>query len=448
MMRKQEQLLHYVWKHRLLPAGGLTTTDGQQVEIIDPGLYNRRDSGPDFFNAKIKLDGTLWVGNVEIHQRAGDWYAHGHQHDDAYDNVILHVCGIIDTDVVTKAGKRLAQLQVTVPEEVTRNYERLLAEDRYPPCYQIIPELSPLMLHSWMSALQTERLEQKTEAIRHRAEQANGSWEQAFFVTLARNFGFGVNGDAFEAWAGAVPLDACAHHRDNLFQIEAIFFGQAGMLSPDALPRQHREAAQADEYYQRLSAEYRYLAHKFSMKPMDFKLWRYLRLRPQNFPNIRISQLANLYCSRRAGLRNLMECETVEEAKKMLATQVSDYWQTHYTFGAESRKSEKRLSAASLDLLMVNSIVPMLFAYGRHTRKDHLCDRAFDFLEQLKAEHNHIVSLWRECGLTVSNAGDSQALIQLRREYCERKDCLRCRIGYEFISSKHKNAAVALLSEK
>ena len=447
-MNYNESLLHYVWKHRLLPASGLTTTDGQQMEIIDPGLHNRRNSGPDFFNAKVKIDGMLWVGNIEIHKKASDWFAHGHQLDPAYDNTVLHVCAVVDAEAVTSSGKTLPQLQIDVPADVLKGYEQLLREDRYPPCYLIIPELSPLKLHSWMSALQTERLEQKTEAIRRRAEQADGSWEQAFFVTLARNFGFGINGDAFETWAQAVPLDACAHHRDDPFQIEAIFFGQAGMLSPEALPPRHREAALADEYFQKLSAEYRYLAHKFSMKPMNFELWRYLRLRPQNFPGIRLSQLASLYCSRRAGLRNLMECETIEQAQQMLVTQVSDYWQTHYAFGAPSPKNTKRLSAASLDLVMVNTIVPMLFAYGRHTRKEELCDRAFHFLEQLKPERNHVVSMWCKCGMTVADAGDSQALIQLKSQYCDRKDCLRCRIGYEFIASNHKNPAVALLSER
>ena len=168
---------------------------------------------------------------------------------------------------------------------------------------------------------------------------------------------------------------------------------------------------------------------------MDFKLWRFLRLRPQNFPHIRIAQLANLYFSRRAGLSQLMACRTAEEMKQALATEVTPYWQTHYSFGSSSRKNEKRLSAASLNLLMINTAIPMLFAYGRHRSKEELCDRAFDFLEQLKAEKNHIISMWQECGLEVENAGDSQALIQLKREYCDRKDCLRCRIGYEYLTS-------------
>ena len=225
-----EQLLHYCWKHKLFPLEPLKTTDGQDVEVIDPGLYNRRNSGPDFFNSKLRINGTLWVGNVEIHQKASDWYLHGHDRDAAYNNVVLHVCGVVDTDVRTADGKFLPQMVLQVPLQVSSHYEELLKTDEYPPCYQIIPSLTPLMVHSWMSALQTERLEQKTEAIRLRVERRNGSWEDGYFMTLARNYGFGINGDAFEAWAAAIPLQAVGHHRDDLFQVEAFFMGQAGLL--------------------------------------------------------------------------------------------------------------------------------------------------------------------------------------------------------------------------
>ena len=215
-----EALLHYCWKHRLLPMGELRTTDGEVVEVIDPGLHNRH-AGPDFFNAKVKIDGTLWVGNVEIHDRASDWYRHGHDHDAAYDNVVLHVCEKADVVVKTSKDRTPPQIEVSVPAYVADNYQWLLEEDQYPPCYRIIPNLSRLKVHSWLSALQTERLEQKTEAIVRRVKQCDGSWEAGYFVTLARNYGFGVNGDAFEAWAMSIPLHAVDHHRDDLFQIEA-----------------------------------------------------------------------------------------------------------------------------------------------------------------------------------------------------------------------------------
>ena len=427
-----EQLLHYTWKHRLWPAGTMLTTDGSEVEVIDPGLHNR-NQGPDFFNAKVKIGGRLWVGNVEIHDRTTDWYRHGHDRDTAYDNVVLHVVGTADGEVHTTTGQPIPQLQLSVPPRVADHYQQLMQTDQYPPCYAIIPSLSQLMVHSWLSALQTERLEQKTQAIARRAERLNGSWEDAFFVTLARNYGFGINGDAFEAWAGNVPLTAVGKHRDDLFQIEAIFMGQAGLLDEASIPPRHRNEALADGYFERLRNEYQYLSHKFSLTPIDRKLWRFLRLRPQNFPHIRISQLANLYYERRTSLSALADCTTLERLQEQMQTRVTPYWQTHYTFGPASARSEKQLSAASLSLLVINTCIPMLFAYGRHTSDERLCDRAFDFLEQLKAEQNHIVRMWRDCGLEVKTAADSQALIQLKREYCDRRDCLRCRFGYEYL---------------
>ncbi|UKK50949.1 DUF2851 family protein [Prevotella sp. E13-17] len=430
-----ERLLHYTWKHKLLPLKELRTTDGRLVEVIDVGLHNHH-AGPDFFNAKVKIDDTLWVGNVEIHQRSSDWYLHGHDHDAHYNNVVLHVVAEADREVQTESGLWLPQLVITVPESVVTGYRQLLATDMYPPCYRIIPDLSRLTVHSWMAALQTERLEQKTQAIAQRVEHCNGSWEDAYFTTLARNFGFGINGEAFEQWAQYVPLNAVGKHRDDLFQIEAIFMGQAGLLSLDTIPTRYHETALQEGYFDKLKNEYTYLAHKFSLTPMNPSAWRFLRLRPQNFPHVRISQLANLYYERRAGLSALLECESVEQLRQLLATHVTPYWETHYTFGSESTKSAKHVSVSSMNLLIINTAVPMLFAVGRHRQKEELCDRAFDILEQLGAERNHIITMWKECGLEVTTAGESQALIQLKKEYCDRKDCLRCRIGFEYLKQK------------
>ena len=432
-----EQLLHYTWKHKLYPLKELTTNDGQRVEIVDPGLHNR-NAGPDFFNAKIRIGSTMWVGNVEIHDKSSDWYQHGHDKDSRYDNVVLHVAAELDTEVMKSNGEYVPQLQLSVPDDVLTHYDELQKTDEYPPCYKVIPHLSALIIHSWMAALQTERLEQKTEAIRKRAELCNGSWEDAYFVTLARNYGFGINGEVFEQWAYNIPLNAVAHHRDDLFQIEAIFMGQAGLLELDSIPEYYQKDALNDGYFAKLRNEYQYLAHKFSMKPIDFKLWRFLRLRPQNFPHIRISQLANLYYQQKAGLSQLIECETLDELKQVLKSQVTPYWETHYTFGSTSPKNEKHLSYGSINLLMINTAIPMLFAYGRHTTKEVLCDKAFDFLEQLKAENNHIIRMWQQVGLPVKSAGDSQALIQLKKEYCDKKECLRCRFGYEYLRRKEK----------
>ena len=427
-----EALLHYCWKHRLFPLRPLETTDHRSVEVIDPGLHNRH-AGPDFFNAKVRVDGTLWVGNVEIHDKSSDWFLHGHDHDAAYDNVVLHVCSVADCVVKTSNGLVPPQVLLEVPPYVAAHYNELITTDHYPPCYHIIPDLSRLTVHSWMSALQTERLEQKTEAIRQRVKLCEGSWEAGYFVTLARNYGFGVNGDAFEAWAKSIPQHTVDHHRDDLFQIEAIFMGQAGLLDPDSIPERYREAALTEGYFSRLRNEYLYLAHKFGQQPIAYKRWKFLRMRPQNFPHIRIAQLAHLFYERRASLSQLVECTTIAQLEHLFATNVTPYWETHYVFGSTSGKKEKKMSAPSINLLMINTAIPMLFAYGRYKGDDTLCDRAFDLLEQLKAENNHIVRMWRECGLPVENAGDSQALIQLKKQYCDRKDCLHCRIGYEYM---------------
>ncbi len=427
-----EKLLHYVWKHRMFPLSPLRTSCGEAVEVIDPGLANT-NAGPDFFNAKLKIGGTLWVGNVEIHDKSGDWYAHGHDNDPAYDNVVLHVARLVDVPVVTSGGRTVPQMQLEVPPPVLSNYKVLLSADRYPPCHKIVPSLSRMMMHGWTGCLQAERLERKTQDIMRRVELCGGSWEDALFVTMARNYGFGINGEAFEAWARAVPLSCAAHHRDDIFQIEALFMGQAGLLDPAALPPRYAGEAHREGYFDRLRTEYLYLAHKFSLRPIDPGLWRFLRLRPRNFPHIRISQLATLYCSRRSDLSRLAGCTTAEQLRTMLASHVTPYWETHYSFGNPCKRSPKAISGSSLDLLIINTAVPMLFAYGRHRRDESLCSRAVSLLEELKPEDNSIVRLWKECGMDVASAADSQALIQLKNEYCDRKECLRCRIGYEYL---------------
>ena len=430
-----EQLRHYVWKHKLFPLHELFTHNGQAVDVIDTGLHNT-DAGPDFFNAKIRIGDTLWVGNVEIHDRPDDWYLHGHEKDTAYDNVVLHVVGETGAPVFTKAGRELPQLVLPIPETIARNYRELIAEDRFPPCHRLIPSLSRLTLHSWMASLQAERLERKTADILQRLSQAGGDWEKTYFVTLARNFGFGINGEAFEQWAWNIPLSAAAHHRDHQQQIEALFMGQAGLLTPESVTEKHREATLTEEYFLQLKTEYAFLTRKFHLSPMSFKLWRFLRLRPQNFPYLRIAQLAALYCKHRTSLRKLLECTDVKALEQLFEIHVSPYWETHYSFGAAGTRQQKRLSAASLRLLLINTAIPTLFAYGRSTAQEALCVRAFDLLDGLQAENNHIVRMWKACGLTVKTAADSQALIQLKREYCEKKDCLRCRIGYEYLKRK------------
>ncbi len=433
-----EKLLYYIWKYKLLPLKPLQTTDGRSVEVLDPGTLNR-NAGPDFFNAKIKLDDTTWVGNVEIHLRSADWYTHGHHEDCHYNNVVLHVTALADRSVTTADGKELPQLVLEVPEYMKENYKELCHTTDYPRCHRIIPHIDRLTAHSWMNSLLYERLEQRAQTVTNRVEQLQGDWEQAYFITLARNFGFGVNGDAFETWAKHIPLQSVAHHRDNLFQIEALFMGQAGLLDIGTIPQKYHEEAIGDDYYPRLKREYDYLAHKFVLQPMDNSLWKFLRLRPQNFPHVRIAQLAQLYYNQTAGFSQLLEAQDIETLHAILNTHVTPYWESHYTFGCPSYKNAKTLTISSRNLIIINTVVPVLYAYGQTHGSDSHCERALQLLDSIKAENNYILRQWAECGIKVDSAADSQALIQLKKEYCDRNYCLHCRFGYELMKCKNNN---------
>lgn len=423
-----EQLLHYVWKHKIFPLTPLCTTTGEPVEVIDAGLPNT-NSGPDFFNAKLKINGTLWVGNVEIHTLASDWMRHAHHHDPAYDSVILHVAATIDCPVTDSHGRTVPQMQLPCPEHVLRHYEELCHAEIYPPCYSILSTLPRLTVHSWLSALQMERFEQKSRLINARLERFGHHWEDVFFITLARNFGFGLNGDAFEAWASRLPFRAIDKHRDNLFQVEAFFLGRAGLLE--------EAPADADDYYLKLQKEYRYLSHKFQLPaPMEAGQWRFLRLRPGNFPHVRLAQLACLYHKEQSLFSRVIEAETPEAVYKILATATSAYWEEHFIFNKPSARQKKQLGRSAQALIVINTVIPFLYAYGLHKADEVLCDRATRFLESLKAEDNHIIRHWSGAGLPVSTAADSQALLQLQKEYCDKKDCLRCRFGFEYLRQK------------
>lgn len=423
-----EQLLHYVWRHRLFPLRPLSTTDGLPLEVVDPGLPNT-DAGPDFFNAKVRVDGTLWVGNVEVHEHSSDWVRHGHDRDRAYDNVVLHVVGEADCKVCRSDGHPVNQLQLACPDDVRCRYEELRRADVFPPCRAVLSTLSPLKVHGWLSALQAERLSRKADAIGLRLQQNGNHWEDAFFVTLARNFGFGLNADAFEAWALRIPLRAVDKHRDSLFQIEALFFGLAGLLDNDP-------ACDADDYAASLQREFAYLRHKFSLpEPLPRDRWRFLRLRPSGFPHVRLAQLAWIYQHQEGLFSRAMEPDTLDEVRRLFLAGTSPYWDVHYHFGSTTAKRVKQLGAKAVDLVVLNTVIPFLYAYGRHRSEEHLCERAARFMDELKAEDNSIIRQWAAAGLPVRTAADSQALLQLKNAYCDRRDCLRCRFGYEYLKS-------------
>ena len=401
-----EKLLHYAWKHKILPLKALLTTDGREVEIIDPGMYNT-NQGPDFFNAKIKIDGTLWAGNVELHIKSSDWFRHGHDTDPAYNNIILHVAEDTDCEITTADGSRPPQLQLEIPARICQNYQELCQTDDYPRCHRVVPSIPPVKAHIWMDALLAERMKERAQKVQQRAKRLNGDWERATFVTLCRNFGFGLNGDTFERWAMMIPLQNIGKHRDNLLQIEAVFLGLAGLMD-DAT--QIKGAATAEIW----KREFAFLSHKFQLpEPMRDSDWQLLRSRPKNFPHIRIMQIAELYHGGGVQMSALTEAKDVKELHRLLAAGGT--------------------SANSRTLLIINTIVPLLYAYGTHRADQKMIQKATDLLEELPAEDNYILRQWKACGLNAENAADSQALIQLKREYCDRKDCLRCRFAYEFL---------------
>lgn len=417
-----EELLHYVWKHKIFPLKKLTTTTGLDLEVIDVGIHNI-DAGPDFFNAKVKINGITWVGNIEIHRKATDWYRHGHHKDKNYDSVILHVCSVIDTSVYRSNNELIPQLQLDIPDYVWANYKYLLKMEIIPACHNAIINSDKLIKHSFMSSLLFERIQQRTKQIEERLKRYNNNWEDSFFVTLSRNFGFGINGDAFENWANRLPMNIMAKHRDNIFQIESLFFGQAGMLSEN----------EGDEYYLKLKKEYQYLRSMFNKERIDVSVWKFLRLRPYNFPHVRIAQLAFLYHNRFGLFSSIIEADNIKKVREIFKGETSDYWTTHFSFKNQHYKQSKTMSQSAQNLIIINSVIPFLYAYGRHRACDFLCNRALAFLEELPPESNYIIKMWEQNGLIAENAGDSQALIQLKKEYCDQKKCLYCRFGYEYL---------------
>ncbi len=399
-----EKLLHFAWKHKILPLRPLLTTEGESVEVIDPGQANR-NQGADFFNAKVKIGQTVWAGYVEIHVKASDWFRHGHHEDARYNNVVLHVVQTADAQAVTQDGKALPTLQIDFPAHMLTRYQELCQTDDYPRCHRVVASIPSLKVHSWMEQLLAERLDGKSARILKRVKESRGDWEQAAFATLARNFGFGINGELLEEWAAHVPLAAAAKHRNNLLQVQALFLGTAGLIGHLG-PHDGCDAQKAE-------AEYAYLAHKFSLPAPPPFLWRYLRTRPYNFPHVRILQLAAIFHHGGAQLHALLEASDTALLQRCLQ-------------GAS-------LSVSAIRLIAINTVAPLLYAYGQAQGNDTLISRAMDLLESLPAENNYIIRQWSACGLEAGTAAHSQALIQLKREYCDRYDCLRCHFGYEYL---------------
>lgn len=419
-----EQLLHYIWKYRLYRPSGLTTTQGDTLEIIDPGLENT-DAGPDFFNAKIRINGTVWAGSVEIHQKASDWLAHGHSADKAYGNVILHVVETDDGTVFRQNGEAIPQLVLPIPEQVIDNMEWLLTRDSPVACLERLPAIDPVFRLQWMDALLAERLERKTDDILRWLDLYQKDWNEVFYILLCRNFGFGVNSDAFERLARSLPLKCILKQRPSASQVEALFLGQAGLLNDSTGNRHH--------YYRLLQQEYSFLRKKYGLEPLEPHIFRNLRLRPDATPHIKLVELAAIWIRHDTLFSSVLSARTPRELKDFFRVPASAFWDTHYNFLRPSPHRKKQLGENALNMLLINTVVPLMFAYGLYHRMDEHKARALRLLASIPPEQNSIISLFSQVGMKPRNAGDTQALIQLKRNYCEQKKCLYCRLGFQLL---------------
>lgn len=420
-----EKLMQYVWKHRLWRSEDMVTNTGKKVRVVDPGLLNT-DAGPDFFNAKIEIDGHMWVGNVEMHYRATDWKRHHHDSDKAYDSVILHVVAKDDAPVRRTNGELIPQLVLEVSPQFNADYASLVGATIEVPCATKIKQVPHLTIVEWVEGLAFERLHGKVERIHQLLDSFNGSWEDVCYVTLARNFGFGINNDAFERLARRTPLRLLGKHSDSVLQIEALLFGQAGML--DA------QKPGMDSYYNQLCTEYAFLSNKFQLTPMEKESWKLFRIRPQNFPYRRIAMLAQFIEGGFRMMNRILEAEGEKEMRSLFEVELSGYWSKHYTFGKPNERATATLSRSSTDIILINTVAPLLYAYGELTGNYEMTDKAIKLLEDLRAESNSIVSHFVAYGIDCPDALTSQALVQLKREYCDARKCIYCKIGHHLLS--------------
>jgi len=405
----KEDLLHFVWRTKRFDLFALKTTEGEPIQIQSFGEHNTH-SGPDFFNAKIKIGDTLWAGNVEMHLNSSDWNKHHHSNDRAYDNVILHVVLEEDEPIFRKSGERIPALELKkrISEKLSKTYLKLLHNEYWIPCQHHFFEVSEMKRNIWLDRLLVERLESKTNLIHQQLQQNKQHWEETFYQFLARNFGVKVNNDAFEQLARATPL-----------QIEAMLFGQAGMLEEEF----------EDDYPNRLKKEYHFLKTKYKLEPIDKVNWKFMRLRPANFPTIRIAQFAQLIFQSAHLFSKILEAKNAEALEKLFKIEPSEYWKTHYTFDNDSEEKPKRLGKTAIHLFIINTIAPFLFVYGTQKAETAFQDKALALLESLKPEKNSIINGWKELGVMPESAAQTQSLLQLKNEYCNKKRCLECSVG-------------------
>lgn len=421
-----EEFLHHIWKFKLFNQLDLTTTLGEKVEILKVGDHNF-DAGPDFFNARLKIGDTLWAGNIEVHINASDWKKHAHQTNKVYDNIILHVVYNEDAQVNRASNEIIPTIELKhkISDKQYQQYLNFKSNKDWIPCKNIITSVSSIIINSTIDRLLLERLQRKSETIINSLKLNNNNWEETFYQQLSKNFGFKINALPFELLSKSIPSNVLAKHKNSLLQIEAILFGQAGFLD------QHYQ----DKYPLQLQNEYTFLKQKFKLEAIDNNLWKFLRMRPVNFPTIRIAQLASLIYNSTHLFSKIIEIENYESIKKVLHVGVSEYWCSHYTFNKDSLVKTKHLGDDAINNIIINTVVPFLFTYGKQKNEEKYVDKALAFLEQVEGEKNTIIKEWNSLKMPVRNAYSTQALLQLKQEYCNKKKCLTCAIGNYLIKN-------------
>lgn len=423
-----EDFLHYVWKFRLFDRIDLQTEDGKTLEIFSTGVPNT-DAGPDFHNARIKIDETIWAGNIEVHLSASDWQKHGHTTDDAYNNVILHVVYNDDLPLVLTNGRKVPTLQLKdrIPAELYGRYHQMVfGNQTIIPCEASIGAIDQLIMNNWLTRVLVERLEKKSAAVITALSLNRGDWEETFYQFLAANFGFKTNALPFELLAKSLPQITLGKHKNNPMQVEALIFGQAGFL----------DAELKDYYPNKLKKEYDFLRKKYSLKPVENHLWKFMRLRPQNFPTIRLAQFAALIVNSAHLFSKILEIKDIDALRNLFASiKTNEYWDDHFRFDilSNSKSSPKIMGASSVDILLINTLALFLFSYGKHHQQQYYISRSLKLLENLPAEKNNITADFVNLGVKITNAFESQALLELKNNYCNYKKCLQCGVGNKIL---------------
>jgi hypothetical protein len=420
-----EDFLHFIWKYGHFERTGMIADTGEEIQVIALGEHNT-DAGPDFINARIKIGRTIWAGNVEIHLHSSDWNDHGHTADKAYDNVILHVVCRYDQSVKRSTGEVIPCVELRFNPALFENYRVLLHNQGGLPCRYKINKVDRFLFNLWLHSLVVERLQQKTEFITRLLDQLKNNWEEAFFIRLARTFGFGLNGEPFERLARSIPFLQLVRHRDDILKLEALLMGQAGFLD---------EAHLYADYYSNLRREYIHLKNKYGLRPIEKYHWKFLRLRPVNFPTIRIAQFAALLSKVGGLFSQVMATSEFNDLRTCFKVQASPYWDTHYTFETPSPLVSKTLGTDAFNLIIINTVVPFLFLYGRMNDREDLKERALNWLNCLPPEKNRITRRWEQYGIELPSAFYTQGIMQLVETYCSHKRCLACSVGANIITS-------------